>query len=62
MTGRSTLIAILMALYLGSRMPEGIGEGLFYALLGVGWAAVIVWTFVAWRRGDESSTRQHRSG
>jgi hypothetical protein len=62
MTERSTLFVVLTALYLGSRIPYAIGENAFYALLGVGWAAFLMWTVVAWRRGEKVFTWQHRGG
>jgi hypothetical protein len=52
MSKRSSLMAILTALYLGSRIPADLRDGPFYALLGVGWAAVLIWTIIAWRRGE----------
>ena len=53
MSERSTLIAVLIALYLGSRIPTDIGEIAFYGLLGAGWVAVLIWTVIAWRRGEK---------
>ena len=53
MTGRNSLFVVLTVLYLGSRIPEDIGKNAFYALLGVGWVAFVIWTLVAWRRGEK---------
>ncbi len=53
MTERSTLMLCLIALYLGSSIPEKAGEGVFYAILGLGWAVYLVWTVAAWRRGEK---------
>jgi len=60
MNERSTLVTILTALYLGSRIPADIGEGAFYRLLGLGWVVVAIWTAVAWRRGEKVFIWQHR--
>jgi hypothetical protein len=57
---RSTLMIILVALYLGSRIPPDIGEGEFYACLCAGWAAAIIWTIIAWRRGEKVFIWQSR--
>lgn len=53
MTERATLFVVLIALYLGSRIPDDIGKTAFYGLLGVGWVAFAIWTLVAWRRGEK---------
>lgn len=60
MTERSTLVTALTALYLGSRIPNDIGESAFYALLGVGWAGVLAWTVIAWRRDEKIFIWQNR--
>jgi hypothetical protein len=60
MTERSTLVVVLTALYLGSRIPENIGESAFYALLGMGWAAVLAWAVIGWRRGEKVFIWQNR--
>lgn len=60
MTERSTLIAILTALYLGSRIPDDIGKGAFYALLGLGWAVAFAWIAIAWFRGEKVFIWQNR--
>lgn len=60
MNERSTIVTVLTALYLGSRIPADIGEGAFYGLLGLGWAAVLIWTAVAWRRGEKVFIWQDR--
>lgn len=59
---RSSLILVLIALFLGSRLPENIGEGPFRLILGVGWVAVIIWTIIAWRRGEQVFIWQNRKG
>lgn len=53
MTERSTLISTLVALYLGSRIPDDIGKEAFYALLGLGWVVVLAWFAIAWLRGEK---------
>jgi hypothetical protein len=50
----------LTALYLGSRISAGVGEGVFYGFLAAGWMAVLVWTFIAWRRGEKVFIWQSR--
>ena len=62
MTERSTLFVVLISLYLGSRIPTSIGDKAFYPLLGVGWAAYLIWTVVAWRRGEKVFIWQHKGG
>ncbi len=53
MTERSALMLSLIALYLGSTIPAKTGEGAFYAALALGWTIYLVWTFVAWHRGEK---------
>jgi hypothetical protein len=52
MSERSTLLTVIMALFLGSRIPQDIGEGAFHALLWTGLAVVFAWSIVAWRKGE----------
>ncbi|MEG3155029.1 hypothetical protein [Sphingomonas sp. RB1R13] len=56
------LISILASLYLGHRIAESIGNRAFYVALAVGWIVVIIWTIVAWRRGEIVFVWQKRNG
>jgi hypothetical protein len=59
---RNSLLCILLGAILGHRAAGSFGEGAFEALVGFGLLVLIIWTIVAYRRGEPVFIWQKRHG
>jgi hypothetical protein len=53
---------MLLGATVGYRAAGAVGEDAFYAILGIGWLVLIIWTIVAYRRGESVFIWQSDNG
>ena len=62
MNERTNFILALMCLSLGYSLSDKIGENAFLFIIGVGLVVAIIWSIIAYRRGEPVFIWQKRNG
>jgi len=61
-SNRNSLAVVLGALFVGYRSHDFVGPGGIAIVLGLGYLAFFLWTFIASRRGETVSWMQKSHG